>query len=248
MLALVINKVKSSVLAVISGVATAITGTDLTAFGYTGHVALDVLDQPSATLLTSIISLLGLSASNRPGVGGERPGAVTVLNDAKAHLIYCVPATVADALYTVRVQPDATNEATPKWCRYDVHNVFKLTGVVAVNIGSAAVTGMGTRFLEEVAPGQQLAVDVTGAAWAEVLSVESDAGLTLSAVYPGPTGAPCGGAAIVSVTSPATAATARKWTYPTELLGPLAEGDAISYFAENVAQSPAAVVELDRVK
>jgi hypothetical protein len=196
---------------------------------------------------TNPLRILDVLGCNRPGFASERPGAVTVLNDGAAHLLYRVPTGVADALYTARVQPDAADGVTPKWCRYDVHSVLPLTGVVTMNIGSASVSGMGTSFLSEVTPGQQIAVNIAGAAWAVVQSVGSDTSLTLAAVYSGPTGASCGGVALVSGTAPATVATAKKWTYPTELLGPLATGDALSYFAENVAQFPAAVVEIDRV-
>jgi len=63
-----------------------------------------------------------------------------------------------------------------------------LTGALSFPGGSAAVTGSGTAFTTELAAGDHIYLDSQPGVLATVQSIESNTGLTLTAVYAGSTG------------------------------------------------------------
>lgn len=66
-----------------------------------------------------------------------------------------------------------------------------LTGTLTFTNGSATVTGSGTAFSTELEVGDYIILDADET-WAEVLSIESDTSLTLTAVYAGTGGSGAG--------------------------------------------------------
>lgn len=66
-----------------------------------------------------------------------------------------------------------------------------LTGTLTFTAGSASVTGSGTAFLTELQAGDKIILDADET-WAEILSIQTNTGLTLSAVYAGTGGSGVG--------------------------------------------------------
>ena len=111
------------------------------------------------------------------------PGTDTTYQDVVS---WTVPTGKAGVLFEVSI---VTNNFTNTQVRLQFKK--SLTGTVTMTFGSTAVTGSGTAFLTELEVGGKIILDADET-WAEVLSIESNTALTLTAAYSGTGGSGAG--------------------------------------------------------